>query len=117
MTDRAETIKVIRSALRQRSGKTWSVTGGRGTAWGWLTITAPPARRAGSSMTVEDQTELAGLLGVPFGLAGGGVMVAASHDHWRGCVDRARGRNPPATSQPYVDCRRTPGRRRRPGGR
>lgn len=103
MSDRAETIKVIRSALRQRSGKTWSVTGGRGTAWGWLTITAPPARRAGSSMTVEDQTELAGLLGVPFSFARGGVMVAASHDHWREFVARAEGRTPPVIAQPYWD--------------
>lgn len=41
---RNETIKEIKSALKQRSGKAWSVTGGRGTAWGWITITAPPAR-------------------------------------------------------------------------
>jgi len=38
--DRNETIKTIRAALRRRSGKLWSVTGGRGTAWGWLSIDA-----------------------------------------------------------------------------
>jgi hypothetical protein len=43
--DRDETIKRIRKALRARSGKDWSVTGGRGTAWGWITIDAPPRRR------------------------------------------------------------------------
>lgn len=43
--DRNETIKAIKTALQKCSGKTWSVTGGRGTAWGWLTIDAPPARR------------------------------------------------------------------------
>lgn len=43
--DRNEAIKRIRTALQKRSGKAWSVTGGRGTAWGWLTIDAPPARR------------------------------------------------------------------------
>jgi hypothetical protein len=43
--DRAEAIKKIKTALQKRSGKTWSVTGGKGTAYGWLTIDAPPARR------------------------------------------------------------------------
>lgn len=43
--DRADTIALIRESLKQRSGKTWSVTGGRGTGYGWITIQAPPARR------------------------------------------------------------------------
>lgn len=42
---RDETIKAIKAALKKRSGKDWSVTGGRGTAWGWIAITAPPKRR------------------------------------------------------------------------
>ena len=42
--DRNEAVKRIRVALRQRSGKAWSVTCGRGTAWGWITIDVPPAR-------------------------------------------------------------------------
>ena len=41
---RSEVTKRIKAALRQRSGRPWSITGGRGTAWGWLTITAPKAR-------------------------------------------------------------------------
>lgn len=44
MTDRDTAIKAIRTALRRRSGKTWSVKGGRGTAYGWITISAPPKR-------------------------------------------------------------------------
>jgi hypothetical protein len=43
--DRDAAIKRIKTALQRRSGKTWSVTGGRGTAWGWITIDAPPRRR------------------------------------------------------------------------
>lgn len=43
--DRDEAIKAIRVALKRRTGVAWSVTGGRGTAWGWITITAPPKRR------------------------------------------------------------------------
>jgi hypothetical protein len=42
---RNEVIKVIKAALKRRSGKEWSVTGGKGTAYGWLTIDAPPKRR------------------------------------------------------------------------
>jgi hypothetical protein len=45
--DRDETIKAIRTALKRRSGKTWSVTGGRGTAGGWINISAPPRRCTG----------------------------------------------------------------------
>lgn len=43
--NRDDAIRIIRAELRRRSGKPWSVTGGRGGAWGWITITAPPARR------------------------------------------------------------------------
>lgn len=43
--DRNETIARIRAALKRRSGRPWSVTGGRGTARGWITLPAPrPAR-------------------------------------------------------------------------
>jgi hypothetical protein len=42
---RDATIKRIRAALKKRSGKSWSVTGGRGTAYGWIEIDAPPRRR------------------------------------------------------------------------
>ena len=45
MLDRSEACKRIRVALKRKTGKTWSVTGGRGTAWGWLTVAAPPKRR------------------------------------------------------------------------
>lgn len=45
MTDRDDAIQQIKTALKKRSGKTWSVTGGRGTAWGWITVNAPPRRR------------------------------------------------------------------------
>lgn len=47
MIDRPEAIKRIKKALKEITGRTWSVTGGRGTAWGWLTIAAPPRRRIG----------------------------------------------------------------------
>ena len=43
--ERNEAISRIKAGLQRRSGKVWSVAGGRGTAWGWITIDAPPARR------------------------------------------------------------------------
>lgn len=41
---REAVIKRIRAALVKRSGKQWSVRGGRGTAYGWIRISAPKAR-------------------------------------------------------------------------
>lgn len=41
---RDEAIAAIRAGLRARSDKTWSVKGGRGTSYGWLVISSPPAR-------------------------------------------------------------------------
>ena len=61
--NRNETIQQIRNALKTRSGKPWSVTGGRGTAWGWITVSSPP-RRCGEfgRMTDADRAELGELL-------------------------------------------------------
>ena len=92
--ERDAVIDEIKRALKARSGKPWSVTGGRGTAWGWIAIDAPPARRTarylpragtsgnspddyektrtdtgkpGGSLTEADGLELARLLGWPDG--------------------------------------------------
>lgn len=40
-----EAIKRIRAALKKKTGKTWSVTHGRGTSSCWITVQAPPRRR------------------------------------------------------------------------
>lgn len=65
MIDRDTAIKRIRTALKRRSGKLWSVCGDRGTAWGWITIMSPPRRRTSDFdyMTEEDRAELGQLLG------------------------------------------------------
>ncbi len=61
--DRNDAIARLKAALK-KSGKTWSVTGGRGTAWGWLNITAPPSRCGEFGyMTESDRAELATLIG------------------------------------------------------
>lgn len=126
--DRKETIQRIKAALYRRSGKQWSVTGGRGTAWGWLTITAPPCRctwshrlkagvttdrpedyeeynslEPGHNMGPEDRAELGQLLGLNGSVHHQGVSIAASNDHWQEYIDRAEGRTPSKIAQPYWD--------------
>jgi hypothetical protein len=63
---RSDVTKKMRQLLKARSGKAWSVTGDRGTAWGWLNIQAPPKRRIGEygRTSDEDARELADLLGL-----------------------------------------------------
>ena len=130
-TDRNATIKAIRDALKRRSGKPWSVTGGRGTAWGWIHINAPPARRTfkhreragvngycaswrdqyeeydsgepGNSMSQSETEELARLLCVEASQTSGGVGVPASYEYRREYIDRAEGRTPSVIAEPYWD--------------
>lgn len=65
MINRNEAISRIRKALKARSGKAWSVRGGRGTAWGWIDVDAPPRRRNEHHlMSDDDRAELAGLFGL-----------------------------------------------------
>lgn len=52
--DRNEVIKIIRENLKRRSGKAWSVTGGTGTAYGWIKIDAPPKRRTWKIIQTRD---------------------------------------------------------------
>lgn len=100
---RAEVIKRIRAGLRRRSGKAWSVTGGRGTAYGWLTISAPPARRGEFGYINEaDRAELGQLLG-GITVHQQGQNVPASHAYYAEYVDRAEGRAPSVIGHPYWD--------------
>lgn len=87
--DRAETIARIRRALRQRSGLAWSVTGDRGTAWAWITIHVPPARRDEyDAMCRLDQARLARLMGVE-SVHAQGYSVEPGQAHRRDAVARA----------------------------
>jgi len=131
MSDRDETISRVRAALKRRSGRAWSVKGGRGTAWGWIRIDAPPARRTwrhrpragytedtapggdlgweaydtgepGGSMGPADREDLAKLLGMVI-VGDQGVSVPASSDYYREFIDRAEGREPSVIGKPYWD--------------
>lgn len=124
--DRASVIRRIAAALKARSGKAWSVTGGKGTAYGWLRIDAPPKARTwsyrlpegapdrpGNYVEVDDRAafghtgpalraELARLLGVEQ-IHPQGYSVPASNDHYREAIDRAEGREPAKIAEQYWD--------------
>lgn len=122
-TDRNATIAAIRAALKRRSGKAWSVTGGRGTAWGWIHVDAPPARRTAHWIGATDDdvkaqlvdtgkpgghtppaelAELAKLLGLE-GVHHQGLSIPAGYDYRREYIDRAEGREPGVIGTPYWD--------------
>lgn len=105
--DRDEAIVAIRKALRRRSGKAWSVRGGRGTTWGWITIISPPRRRGPDGcMTEEDRVELADLLGLDRGSGKAhfqGVSIPSSAQYRHEYIARAEGRTPEIIGVPYWD--------------
>lgn len=125
--NRNETIKAIRDNLKRRSGKAWSVTGGRGTAYGWIRIDAPPARRTAHAvhkagaignapedyetkdtgepngyMTDADRKELAALLGLD-SVHSQGVVIPAANDYYQEYLDRSAGLPPSRIGEPYWD--------------
>ena len=112
--DRDDAIQLIRVALKRRSGKAWSVTGGRGTAWGWITIQAPPSRRVSSDgtrkgdgtdwyMSDSDRAELGVLLGLGQPVHCQGESIAASSEYRREYIARAKGLPVLDHGTPYWD--------------
>lgn len=101
-TERDDTILILRRELKRRSGKTWSVKGGRGTSWGWITISAPPARSADrwGTMTETDRQELSELLGERVSVQG--ASVPDSRAYRTEYVDRVRGLHA-TPAAPYWD--------------
>lgn len=124
---RDECIKAIRRALKARSGKAWSVTGGRGTGYGWITITSPKARRTGRMvvsgqdaygndeyelvdageaqpfgyLTPQDAAELGALLNLE--RVHQGVSVASDNRWYVEFIARAEGRCPSTYGTQYWD--------------
>lgn len=101
---RDEAIRRIRTALQARSGRSWSVHGGRGTAWGWIKVSAPPRRQDEyGKISDADREELARLLGLTLRVHEQGVSIPSSSDYYREYVDRAEGRPPSVHGKPYWD--------------
>lgn len=99
--NRDETIAAIKSALRRRSGHAWSVTGGRGTAYGWITIAPLPRERKDPELRAARIAELSQLLDKT--VHHQGELIPASRDYRREYVDRAEGRPPSVSGHPYWD--------------
>lgn len=96
-------IAAIKAALKARSDRAWSVKGGRGTAWGWITVVAPPRRcNEYGSMTADDCAVLAGLFGLDR-VGGQGVSIPAGSDYRHEYAARARGEVPSVVGKPYWD--------------
>jgi hypothetical protein len=108
---REETIKRIRAGLRARTGRDWSVSGGRGTAYGWITVEAPPRRQTdwegrplpgGGCTSPAERAELARALGLE-SVHPQGVSVPSGSDYYQEYIDRAEGRTPTVFGQRYWD--------------
>jgi hypothetical protein len=102
--DRNEAIRSIRRGLKARGGN-YSVTGGRGTVWGWITIDLLPSIK--TATPVDDWCGLYGELAVMLGFDRSrgytSFSVAASNEYYREYIDRAEGRPPAKIAEPYWD--------------
>jgi hypothetical protein len=88
--DRNEAIARIKLALKKRSGKTWSVTGNRGTAWGWIDVTVRPRERNEYGyMSEAARGELALLFGLGGEVHQQGLSIPPDERDWH--VARAEG--------------------------
>jgi len=98
---RNNVMQRIRQALAAR-GFRYSVTGGRGTAWGWISIDLLPSDIR--TMTPEQRREAYRWLNKHLGLTGcDGASVPASTAHYREYVERAEGKVPTKIAEAYWD--------------
>ena len=90
--------KALRALLKRRTGRDWSVTKGRGTASGWVTVTAPPKRCTfgwdgtgeGHNIGADDRAVLAAALQLQR-IHPQGESIPASLAHRQEYLDRAAG--------------------------
>ena len=104
MTSRDETIQQIRNNLKRRGLKWVSVTGGRGTAWGWIRIKAQPSKGADKwgTLTDEQRQQLADALGLE-AVHYQGESIPASSAYYQEYIERSAGKSPTVIGTPYWD--------------
>lgn len=101
---RPDAIATVKASLRARSGYSWSVTGGKGTAWGWLRVNVAPKDQAQFSCMAEvDQVWLALLLGHDYPIHQQGESIANSGGHYKQLIAQAAGYNPTVFGEQYWD--------------
>jgi len=114
--DRNKAITALRAGLRRRSTKTWSVRGGRGTAWGWITVTAPPSRLDQyGGMSKADQEELSRIFREH--VHHQGISIPASNPYREAYVERVLHGSTSLNPQPYWRRRAVPVHTHAHGGR
>ena len=102
--NRDEAISRIKTALKKRTGRVWSVTAGRGTAWGWVRISAPPKRLENGSLSDLDRAALARAMGFDLSeVHRSGISIPASSAYYRAHVERAETGSTELNPQPYWD--------------
>jgi len=79
------------------------VTGGRGTAYGWINISAPPKRLENRYLTPADAEELGLLLNLGKPVHSQGESIPSSSGHYIEYIDRAWGRTPRKYGKQYWD--------------
>ena len=94
---RNQAIKEIKEGLKARSGFAWSVSGGRGTGYGSITIRArkPRAIDDYGRLSEEDRERLAELLGLDK-VSSQGVLILPNNNYYAEYIARAKGEKPTA---------------------
>lgn len=96
--DRNTVTKTIKRNLQKRSGKQWSVSGGMGSVYGWITIIAPKT----NWMTHDECRELQELLDLK-NVHPQGVDIMASTTAYEEYISRSLGETPVRIAEPYWD--------------
>lgn len=108
---RDEAITRIREGLKRRTGHTWSVTGGRGTAWGWIHVATPPSHgpkhgRHRGELSTGERVALSRILGYAPGegtVGHQGWSIPGSSAYYRDAIKRAERGLSDETPKPYWD--------------
>jgi len=101
---RNEVIATLKANLKGRVSFPLSITGGKGTAYGWITIRTAPraAENEYGYMTEAQRAELAKALGLN-SVHMQGVMIASSNAYYQEYLDRSAGKTPSKIAEPYWD--------------